>query len=48
MPSPAGIARDAWDGRGLTLVGVVPVVIAITWNVNENAPTSLPGDSWHR
>jgi len=29
-------------------VGVVPVAIAITWNVNENAATLLPDDSRQR
>ena len=29
-------------------MGVAPVVIVITWNVNENAATLLLDDSWYR
>jgi hypothetical protein len=36
------------NGRGLKLVGVAPVLIAITWHVNENPATPLPDDSWRR
>jgi hypothetical protein len=36
------------NGRGLKHVGVAPVVIAITWTVNENVATLLSADSGHR
>jgi hypothetical protein len=36
------------NGRGLRLVAVVPVAIAITRTVNENTATVLPDDSWNR
>jgi hypothetical protein len=44
---PSASPATLGDGREPKLVGVVPVMIAITRNVNDNAATLLP-DSRHR
>jgi hypothetical protein len=42
----AGIARDVWEWIRAEARGGNAVVIAVTWNANENVAAPLPDGSW--